>query len=181
MQHQWYSDEHSCLPRFILWPNTRLIPENAPCALENNIYSVIGRKMWVFMDDWMWGLKEKSSHSKMVSWEPEAQAKGSSSCQGSSKPDALHTFPSHPFWQRRKFSHSVMSDSETPWTATCQASLSITNSQSLLKLMAIESVMPSNHPLSHPLLPPYKGGKWGPKKLSNLPKVTQLVSGSIGT
>ena len=33
----------------------------------------------------------------------------------------------------------------TPWTAECQASLSITNSQSLLKLMSIESVMPSNH------------------------------------
>ena len=33
----------------------------------------------------------------------------------------------------------------TPWTATHQASLSITNSQSLLKLMSIESVMPSNH------------------------------------
>ena len=32
-----------------------------------------------------------------------------------------------------------------PWTATCQASPSITNSQSLLKLMSIESVMPSNH------------------------------------
>ena len=34
---------------------------------------------------------------------------------------------------------------ETPWTVACQASLSITNSQSLLKLMPIESVMPSNH------------------------------------
>ena len=33
----------------------------------------------------------------------------------------------------------------TPWTAACQASLSITNSQSLLKLMSIESVMPSKH------------------------------------
>ena len=33
----------------------------------------------------------------------------------------------------------------TPWTAPCQASLSINNSQSLLKLMSIESVMPSNH------------------------------------
>ena len=32
----------------------------------------------------------------------------------------------------------------TPWTAACQASLSITNSQSLLKLMSIESMMPSN-------------------------------------
>ena len=39
----------------------------------------------------------------------------------------------------------------TPWTAACQASLSITNSQSLLKLMSIESVMPSSH---HPLSPP---------------------------
>ena len=43
----------------------------------------------------------------------------------------------------------------TPWTAACQASLSITNSQSLPKLMSIESVMPSNHLiLCHPLLPP---------------------------
>ena len=33
----------------------------------------------------------------------------------------------------------------TPWTAARQASLSIANSQSLLKLMSIESVMPSNH------------------------------------
>ena len=40
-----------------------------------------------------------------------------------------------------------------PWTAAHQASLSITNSQSLLKLIFIESVMPSNHLiLSHPLL-----------------------------
>ena len=33
----------------------------------------------------------------------------------------------------------------TPWTAACQASWSITNSQSLLKLMSIEAMMPSNH------------------------------------
>ena len=43
----------------------------------------------------------------------------------------------------------------TLWTAARQASLSITNSQSLLKLMSIEFVMPSNHLiLCHPLLPP---------------------------
>ena len=42
-----------------------------------------------------------------------------------------------------------------PWTVACQASLSITNSWSLLKLMSIESVMPSNHLiLCHPLLLP---------------------------
>ena len=52
-----------------------------------------------------------------------------------------------------QFSHSVMSDSATPWTAASQASLSITNSWSLLKLMSIESVMPSSHLiLYHPLL-----------------------------
>ena len=41
----------------------------------------------------------------------------------------------------------------TPWTAACQASVSITNSRSLLKLMSIELVMPSNHLiLCRPLL-----------------------------
>ena len=43
----------------------------------------------------------------------------------------------------------------TPWTAALQATLSITNSQSLLKLMSNESVIPSNHlTLCHPLLLP---------------------------
>ena len=44
----------------------------------------------------------------------------------------------------------------TPWTAACQASLSITNSWSLLKFMSDESVMPSNHIILCPplLLPP---------------------------
>ena len=46
-----------------------------------------------------------------------------------------------------------MSDSVTPWTALCQASLSVTISQSLLKLMSIQLVMPSNHLiLCRPLL-----------------------------
>ena len=50
-------------------------------------------------------------------------------------------------------SHSVMSNSVTPWTAACQASLSFTISQSLLKLMFVESVMLSNHLiLCHPPL-----------------------------
>ena len=54
--------------------------------------------------------------------------------------------------------HSVQSLSHvqlfaTLWIAACQASLSITNSRSLLKLMSIESVMPSKHLiLCHPLL-----------------------------
>ena len=54
-----------------------------------------------------------------------------------------------------QFSLSVVSDFATLWTAARQASLSITNSQSLLKLMSIESVMPSNHLiLCRPLLLP---------------------------
>ena len=61
-----------------------------------------------------------------------------------------------------QFSHSVVSGSlqwdckeshGLAWTAACQASLSIANSWSLLKLMSIESVMPSSHLiLCHPLL-----------------------------
>ena len=52
-----------------------------------------------------------------------------------------------------QFSCSVVSDSATPRTAARQASLSITNSPSLLKLTSIELVMPSNHLiLCRPLL-----------------------------
>ena len=52
---------------------------------------------------------------------------------------------------------SVASDSVTSWTAACQASLSITNSRSLLKLMSTELVMPSNlsYPLSSPSPPTF--------------------------
>ena len=54
-----------------------------------------------------------------------------------------------------QFSCSVMINSVAPWTAARQASLSITNSRSLLKLMSIESVMPFNHLiLCYPLLLP---------------------------
>ena len=52
-----------------------------------------------------------------------------------------------------QFSCSVMSDSATPWIAARQASLSITNSWSSLRLTSIESVMPSSHLiLCRPLL-----------------------------
>ena len=57
--------------------------------------------------------------------------------------------------QSVQFSRSVVSHSATPWTVARQASLSITNSQTLLKLMSIELVMPSNHLiLCRPLLLP---------------------------
>ena len=61
-----------------------------------------------------------------------------------------HFFPDYQFNSVQSLS---LSDSATPWTAACQASLSITNSQSLPKRMSTESVMPSNHLiLCHPLL-----------------------------
>ena len=63
-----------------------------------------------------------------------------------------------PFWTPSLLDNSVQSLSHvrlfaTPWITTRQASLSITNSRSLLKLTSIESVMPSSHlNLCHPLL-----------------------------
>ena len=78
-------------------------------------------------------------------------------CQLNNAPGLLSCFTTSVVAQL--LSHSVMSDSfETPWTAACQASLSITNFWSLLKLMSSELVMPSNHLilchllLCHPLL-----------------------------
>ena len=54
-----------------------------------------------------------------------------------------------------QFSHSVVSNSVTPWTAARQVSLSISNSQSLLKFMSVESVMPFDHLiLCRPILLP---------------------------
>ena len=61
--------------------------------------------------------------------------------------------PTHHFSSVQSLSHVWLF--ATPWTAACQDSLSITNCWSLLKLMSIESVMPSNHLiLCHPLLLP---------------------------
>ena len=58
-------------------------------------------------------------------------------------------------WVRGRFSVQSLSCGQpfvTPWKAACQASLSITNTQSLLKFMSIKLVMPSNHLiLCHPL------------------------------
>ena len=59
----------------------------------------------------------------------------------------------HTFLNSDQISHSVVSDSVTPWITARQASLSITNSQSSLRLTSIESVMPSSQLiLCHSLL-----------------------------
>ena len=82
--------------------------------------------------------------------------KSSHSTQGWSLNPSPDSNPSFFLLSVSQFSCLVVSDSfATPWTAACQASLSITNSWSLLKLRSIESVMPSNHLiLCHPLLLP---------------------------
>ena len=59
--------------------------------------------------------------------------------------EATYTQPFISSWSIFSSAHSVMADSATPRTAALQASLSITNSQSFLKLTSIELVMPSNH------------------------------------
>ena len=71
-------------------------------------------------------------------------------CKGSAPPRMLSLFL---FSSVQSLSYVQLF--ATPWTAAGQASLSITNSRSLLRLMSIESVMPSNHLiLCHPLLLP---------------------------
>ena len=101
--------------------------------------------------------KEMATHSTVLAWR----------IPGTEEPGGLPSMGSHTVghdWSDLaaeaaatnhsvQFSHSVMSDSATPWTAAHQASLSIINSGSSLKLMSIESVMPSNHLiLCHPFL-----------------------------
>ena len=67
-------------------------------------------------------------------------------------------------------SHSHVRLFATPWTAACQASLSVTNSRSLLKLMSIKLVIPSNHLiLCRPLLLP----------LSIFPNITVFSNESV--
>ena len=87
-------------------------------------------------------LKLKTS----LTWDRKHSSPGSTENAIQDKPKEAHQFTSVQSLSRvRLFA--------TPWTAAHQASLSITNSQSLPKPMSIESVMPSNHLiLCHPIL-----------------------------
>ena len=109
-----------------------LMPRNNDCYRMNivspsNVYiEVLEPSVSVFRDG---ALKDVCVYMSSQSWDP------------------------HDEIQFHQFSHSVVSDSATPWTIALQASLSITNSRSLPKPMPIELVMPSNHfILCHPLL-----------------------------
>ena len=102
--------------------------------------------------------KEMAIHSSILAWEiPRTEDPGRLQSMGSQR--VRHdwvTKNSKHF--KVQFSQSVQPLSHvrlfaTPWIAACQVSLSITNSQSSLRLTSIESVMPSNHLiLCRPLL-----------------------------
>ena len=71
-------------------------------------------------------------------------AQGQEPCSFPSQGQGACSAPMPPSVQFSSVTQSCLTLCE-PWTAAHQASLSITNSQSLLKLTSIESVMPSNH------------------------------------
>ena len=128
------------IPRLDLWPRMRSILENVPCALEKKVKSCyrLGPMhhlrlcfLFNFLSWW-------SSHC--CEWYirvPHYYCATVSSVQFSSVTQSCLTLC-------------------YPMTTACQASLSITKSRSLLKLMSIKSVMPSNHIIfcHHLLLPP---------------------------
>ena len=97
--------------------------------------------------------KGMATHSSILAWRTP----------WTEEPSGLQSQRVRYDWATNTFTwwHSVQSLSHvrlfvTPWTAARQASLSITNSWSLLKLMSIELVMPSNHhPLSFPSPPAF--------------------------
>ena len=111
--------------------------------------------------------KEMATHSSILAWKiPWMKERGRLQSMGSQTVDTTERFHFHFLFyllycptqitqfSSVQFSRSVMSDSfETPWIAARQASLSITNSRSSLRLTSIESVMPSSHLiLCRPLL-----------------------------
>ena len=107
---------------------------------KEKLYTVLKQKTWSSLQ-----LRSSVSYCKIQAWTEENRK-------------TIQVWPKlNPLWLYHQFS-SVQSLScvrlfVTPWTAACQASLSITNSRSSLRLMWIESVMPSSHLiLDRPLL-----------------------------
>ena len=90
-----------------------------------------------------WATQERHLHG-MSLVEPGGGARGQHSRRKLEVGTAFLWLRKEPLGQVQS-SRSVRSNSATPWTAARQASLPITNSQSLLKLISIESMMPSNH------------------------------------
>ena len=74
-----------------------------------------------------------------------------------------------------QFNRSVVSSSATPWTAACQAFLSITNSRSLPRLICIESVM---HPIISPPINPFSSCPQSFSASGSFPMSQFFASGS---
>ena len=124
------------------------------------------QEMWVQSWGWEDPLEEEmTTHSSILAWEFRGQRslagyspwgckRGGHDLETKSQP-LFYNWQMAVMWNVSVlFSHSVCVQLfATPWIAACQASLSITNSRSLLKLISIGLVMPSNHLiLCHPLL-----------------------------
>ena len=92
----------------------------------------------------------------VISVAPSFLVQTEAGCSCSTAPPKVKGLAIHPCgWNSKRkilllFSSSIMSDSATPWTAACQASLSFTISRSLLKVTFIELVMP---PISSSIVP----------------------------
>ena len=113
----------------------------------------------VLSPGWEDPLKNMATHSSILAWRiPWTEEPGRLQSMGFQRVGhnrVTNTFTSlHFIYLSVQFSRSShVRLFVTPWTAACQASLSLTNSWSLLKLMSIELVMPSNHLiLCRPLL-----------------------------
>ena len=165
----WHLEQrpHACFGRY----NTQLYSEFSHAICHGRVFSVVLCEVLVaqlcptLCDPMDYNLTGSSVHgvlqARILEWVAIFLLQGIFSTQGSN----LHTLCllccrqilyllSH---QGSPFSSVQLLSSgrlfATPWTAACQASLSITNSRSLPKLMSIELVMPSNYLiLCHPLL-----------------------------
>ena len=94
-----------------------------------------------------------TGHSMCYYWTKSPQSKISADVSSIYGPGKYSFLLHLPIFQFNSVTQSCLTFCKTPWTAALQASLSITNSQSLLKLMSIKLVMPSNHLiLCRPLL-----------------------------
>ena len=121
---------------------------STPCLPVQSTLHIRWPKDWSFS----FSISPSNEHPGLISFRMDWFSLQS---KGLSRVFSNTTVQKHQFFQ---WISSVQSLSHvqlfaTPWSAARQASLSITNSRSLLKLMSIKSVMPSNHPiLCHPLL-----------------------------
>ena len=125
----------------LLWPNGGLVTQSCPalmnpidCSLPGySVYGILQARIleWVAISSY-----RGSSHPREWTWVSCIAGRFFTDCGMKEAHDPISSV---------QFTHSVVSDSATPWTTAHLASLSITNSRSLPKLMSIELVMPSNH------------------------------------